>query len=729
MKRRQFLSRVARYSAAFAVGKTLLGNPLPPFSTRSEATDQSTAAEGGGMTSPELKKAREWIAGSLFNLAIDYWGTDWVQELDYGTGYTRQSYLPVLKELQLGFLQIYAKGESGRTSFKSATHSEHANLAPDILPFFRELARETGTKLILYWSGLEDSVAGEQHLDWRCVDENQMPIRTFTAFTKLGPYTICPQSPFFDEWVSVQLREVLSLSDASGMWVDGTGIGPCYCSRCVGRFRRESGFTGTIPQGLAWERYWAKVQYEFRKRWVEFVRTLKPDFLTSFGNITVRKEFLEDRDWCSGDRYSPNNHRLHISIPMRRYATVGLPYEAWICDTQMCHNLHDLRPRTKSLDRMLQEGATILANGGQWTYWTFPSPSGALVPSRMRQAAKAARFARERREVCLGAESVGWTAVVDMLPKNRWFDDNLLGTGKALIQLHRSPVFIDETSLTDDMSYELIVLPEQLVVPAEAVQALESFVRRGGRLLTTGASINSPELQNLLGVRLAKSGVADEAHMKLKGEGYAGVYAPWDHLELAEAEQFYPAYYSSERETLKSLPVNWSVAGLVDEENPQKAPFPGATVRKLGKGVAIHIPTDVFSVYWKYGYLDILSWLREIVNYLQPAPFFRTDAQSYVEVVLRRKQDSLLVHFINGSAGRDLSYVHTEDLFVDEIPALGPITCWIRCARRPENVTWEPEGKRTETSWQDGVLKVTLPRLEIHTCLKVPGWTQVSLKL
>jgi hypothetical protein len=672
--------------------------------------------------SPQLVRARGWFAGSLFNLAVDYWGTDWVQSLDYGSGYTRENILPVLKNLQLGFIMIYGKGESGRTSFRSATHSEHEHLAKDILPFFRELTREAGTKLFLYWSGLEDSVAGESHPDWRCVDADQKPIRTFTYWTELGPYTICPQSPFFDEWVSVQLREALSLSDAAGMWVDGTWIGPCYCSRCVGRYRRETGFTGKVPQGLDWERYWAKVQYEFRGRWIDFVRSLKPDFLCSFGNITVRKEFLEDRDWCSGDWYSPNNHRLQQSIAMRRYVTVGIPYEAWICDTQMCHHLQDLRPRTKSLQRMLQEGATILANGGQWTYWTFPMPSGALVPSRMRQAAKAAEFARERRDICLGAQSVGWTAIVDMEPKNRWFGDNLWGAGKALIHLHRSPDFMDETRLAGGMPYDLVVVPEQPVIPAKAVSELESFVRGGGKLLSTGASITSPELQKLLGVRLVKQGMVNEAHVILKNRGSTGVYAPWDQVELIEAEELYPAYLSSEPEKLKALPTNWSVAGLLNEENPQKAGFPGATVRKLGKGMAVHVPTDLFSVYWKYGYLDILAWMRELLDYLQPSPLFRTDAYSYVEVVLREKRDSLLVHFINGNPGHDLSFVQTEDLFVDEIPRLGPITFWIRCARRPEDITWEPGGSRVEATWQEGILQVVLPRLEIHTCLKVKGW-------
>jgi hypothetical protein len=457
------------------------------------------------------------------------------------------------------------------------------------------------------------------------------------------------------------------------------------------------------------------------------VRSLKPDILTSFGNITVRPEFLEDRDWCSGDRYSPNHHRLEESLAMRRYSTLGIPYEAWICDTQMLHFLPDMRPRTKSMDRMLQEGATILANGGQWTYWTFPMPNGALVPSRMQQARKAAEFTRQRVDQCHGTQSIRWTALLELSQANRWFDDYLWGAGKALIHLHRSPDLIDESGLTDDAPYDLAVVGEQPVITPEAVARLEAFVRRGGKLITTGASGHSPELAKLLGIRVAQRNVADEAHAILHSGNSVGVYAPWDKLELVEAEELYPAYLSSEHAALKAQPVNWCQAGLLDEVNPERAGFPAATVRRLGKGVAVHIPTDLFAVYWKYGYLDILAWLKEITQTLQPSPLFRTDAYTYVEVVLRQKGGALLVHFINGNPGHDMSYVRTEDLFVDEIPPLGPITSWIRCAERPQEVTWEPGGKAADASWEAGVLKVVLPRLEIHTCLKVSGWSSAGL--
>jgi len=257
---------------------------------------------------------------------------------------------------------------------------------------------------------------------------------------------------------------------------------------------------------------------------------------------------------------------------------------------------------------------------------------------------------------------------------------------------------------------------------SQAVAALESFLNRGGTVVTTGASGHSPEMAKLLGIRIAQQNAADEAHVILKSGGSAGVYAPWDRVEMVEAKELYPAYLSSENENLKPLPVNWSTSGLLDERHPEPAGFPAATIRRFGKGAAVHIPTDLFTVYWKFGYLDILSWFREMFGNLQPDPLFRTDAQTYVEVVLRRKADALLVHFVNGNPGRDLSYARTEDLWVDEIAPLGPITNWIRSPQRPRAVTFEPDGVPAQSSWEDGVLKVVLPRLEIHTCLKIAGW-------
>mgnify|MGYP001574397283 CR=1 FL=1 len=64
---------------------------------------------------PDAPSPRSWFADSLFNLLVDYYPE--VPSRPYGSGATPENVLPVLKDLQLGFLIIYAKGHSGRTTF------------------------------------------------------------------------------------------------------------------------------------------------------------------------------------------------------------------------------------------------------------------------------------------------------------------------------------------------------------------------------------------------------------------------------------------------------------------------------------------------------------------------------------------------------------------------------------------------------------------------------------
>ena len=79
----------------------------------------------------------------------------------------------------------------------------------------------------------------------------------------------------------------------------------------------------------------------------------------------------------------------------------------------------------------------------------------------------------------------------------------------------------------------------------------------------------------------------------------------------------------------------------------------------------------------------------------------------------------MLVHFVNGNPGRDLSRLNGNDLWVDEIPSVGPYTCRLRCSRKPASVQWMPGPRAARTQWNAGVLTVAVPRFRIHQCLVV----------
>ena len=73
-------------------------------------------------------------------------------------------------------------------------------LAKDMPAFFRDVTRETGTKLILYYSGLLDGTAALRHPEWRMRDKNG---EIYNPYGEVGEvflmYPICPQSPYFEE--------------------------------------------------------------------------------------------------------------------------------------------------------------------------------------------------------------------------------------------------------------------------------------------------------------------------------------------------------------------------------------------------------------------------------------------------------------------------------------------------------------------------------------------------
>jgi len=743
------------------------------------------------MNTPHTGAKPNWLNDSIMNLLVDYYTE--VQFRPYGSAATRENVLPVLRELALGYLCIYAKGHSGCTSWPSSLNTRHTMLAQDVPRFFREVTRETGTRLVLYYSGLLDGIAGIRHPDWRMQHPDGSPKEFFSDFKIFISYGNCPLSGYFDEWVAVQLRELIENYEPDGIWVDGDWPGPCYCPRCRERFRSESRWTGpwdeirTRPAfDAAYQKTWNRIEHEWRMRFRNFIKSLKPDCLYSAGNVSPRREFLQPFDWRSGDFFSPGFFNLHdVARMMRWYGTLGVPYDAYVCDTSFTHARKHVRSRSKTLDRMLQEAATVAASGGAVGYWTYPTADGALVPSRMKKAAAVRRFLADREDVFLHTESLRWTAILASDPATPTFGGpGVEGAHKALAALHRSPDVIDETGVTADVPWDLLVLPEQAFVDAGTVQALARFVERGGKLLTSGQSINSPELRDLMGVRLVRSAAISDGHVLLKTHDEpAGIDSAWDRLELIgragdsnsledsgvgspplhsgphvplgpplktmhggcrggrrplrshassssqspalpgtsrPAVELYPLYLSWDQfnPECRNLPNNWPMHGQLDEQHPQPAGFPAAIARRLGNGIAVHVCTGVFARYRTLGDPQMLRWLREIIDFMQPEPLFRTDAPSWVDVSLRRKEGRLLIHLVNQNPGRDISRLSTDDTWVDEIPAIGPITSWIRLPRRPASVAWQPGGSPADAEWNDGVLRIVLPRLEIHACME-----------
>jgi hypothetical protein len=190
---------------------------------------------------------------------------------------------------------------------------------------------------------------------------------------------------------------------------------------------------------------------------------------------------------------------------------------------------------------------------------------------------------------------------------------------------------------------------------------------------------------------------------------------------LKQLKLGYPLYLSWDQfnPRVRELSNNWPMHGQLNEENPEPAGMPAAIARKIGRGLAVHVCTPIFTRYAAYGDPQILRWLRQLVELADPEPLLTTDAPSWVDVSLRRKGEQWLVHLVNQNPGRDVAKLNSDDTWVDEIPTIGPITCRLRLAARPAEVRTVPGGESLRWAWKQGVLEMNLPHLRVHACLVI----------
>lgn len=675
---------------------------------------------------------------SGFNLLIDYYPDE--ECIAYGTGLDETRMAAHLQALAPAALIVYAKGHGGWTTYPSRLDTAHPRLARDTLAFYRDLTRKLDIKLIIYVSGLINGLAAARHPDWTC--ESEQGRKTYDGLTNFegrpkSIVCICPTSPYFEKFMAPLLEEIVGRYDPDGVWFDGDWGGNfCYCRRCRALFEQWLGRSPvTLPPmtdedselGRAWQDWSLRTHHEWRRKCAEKIRALKPGCLYSSGNLSLSAALPDPMDYHSGDWFSPNNHRLTLSMALRYYNAFGKPAEAMTCDTQYCKNTPALfRSAGKSLDRMMQEGATVLANGGQWVYWTYPQADGALIPSRLRVAQQAkAKIYTPCRDIWDDTASAAEWAVVVVKPRASltWRAIPSAAPFRALIQCHRSPDFLEMRQLRErSAAYPLILAADEAHFAEADTAWLYERIVAGAVLVACGRTVLSPGMEELLGVKVKTSETDPEGFVFTSAGAPAGIPAPWMRVEPTAAEVRYPLYrpWGWDDDAVRRLAVNYPLIGRVDEDHPEPAGYPAVTWRTIGQGRAVYVAANPFVPYYLYGYPELLQWLRELIAWADPEPLVKSDAPSWVELVFRKRADALLIHAVNGNPGRDLSAVGVSDLFVDEIPEVGPYHLEVRNTGDFKQAFWHPAGKRTPVPPpQAGRSALSLPRFHIHVCCEL----------
>ena len=143
-----------------------------------------------------------------------------------------QYYAKMLDAVKPDFVQCDTKGHEGLSSYPTAVGTQ-ANIKIDILAMMREETAKRDIALYGHHSGIYDRKAVADHPDWAVVDaDGSVSCDYISVF-----------SPFADELLLPQLRELAGIYKLDGAWIDGEcwATQVDYSKHAVNAYKKEFG--------------------------------------------------------------------------------------------------------------------------------------------------------------------------------------------------------------------------------------------------------------------------------------------------------------------------------------------------------------------------------------------------------------------------------------------------------------------------------------------------------
>lgn len=645
---------------------------------------------------------RNWHDDVFFGMHYDLHAN--ANDTELGAELTPEHLRETLEKVKPDWIQCDCKGHAGWTSWPTEVGSPSPGIVKDALRIHRDVTKEMGIKLGMHYSGVWDTRAIELHPEWARIDADGSANANMT----------CRLSGYLDELMSPQMLELVEKYDVDGFWVDGENwaSGPCWCPRCKEEFTRRTGLSG-IPQ-KAGDANWFG--------WLSFHRDLFTEHVTKYADAVhaLRPECLICSNWMYTLR-QPEPMTAHIDYISGDFTP------AWGADRAAAEGrVMDGREITwdlmawgfvktegnmpwvmKPAVHLNQELSEIIALGGAVMIYNQPQRSGWLTGWHQDTFAEVAEFCRKRQEACFGTKTFPQAAVLHLASHYYTCNDPLFNLGTAHQPLEGALHALLECNISTDIvlehdvavkivGYKLVVVPEQTHLTQELLGTLREYAEGGGWVLMTGEQL-AGEHGELLGVEAGES-LPEDTPWYLPVEDQAiPVMGPWQPVRVLDGTTVY--------------------AEAMKQQEPSKDVVPGRnliTIRRLGEGGIIAAHGPLFRNYFLGHYPMLRKLIANLIRETGIAWDVTVEGPAWLELVLRRRDEQVVINLINRGSGETLS---GSRVTVEDLPPVEKVIVRMKLDKPPTSVEAVPD----DVKWiyERGELRIDVPQVAVHTAVLV----------
>ncbi len=549
---------------------------------------------------------------------------------------------------------------------------------------------------------------------------------------------LCLNSPAVDEIVIPKYyTELVRELKPAQVWIDESmiTINLCYCPNCKRLFKEQYGFEPPVKltddnfkQWRQWVQFHIDGFEEWMKKVVDAAHSVDPNILVTFNAAYSLAQPEAPPEFIKNLSHDVHSYPLETGMYSRYFGSIDIPFDimpglgddAWA----------GIEP--KPLEKVLAAIALIIPHGGIWNIGEFPTSFTNLIDAKqytdvgyrpadeyLKLAEEGTKFTRDRQAYCQHSKSVRNVALLQSAsthyahvifnmaaqqsdttfgitsdgtrvenlkgvnsrifwPNNNPVATVIIGAYEALLENHIHFDMIHEQHLQKHLDdYKLLILSEQAYLEDATKEKIRSYVRKGGRVIATGASLLAG-FADVFGVELLSK--TPESDVKIDYDG-----------AQVNARKFWKVKTKGAKILCGS-----------DLNNT-----PGITIHDFGKGRAMYIAGDIFKDYFdrsghsytaKGDNAAIRRFANTLFEKMLTGPKINIEAPPCFEFVHRTKEGNTYFHFIN----RKLDWKQKQEDAVDSILVQMPLV------NEPKSLLLQPGGQPIDYIHADGELVFSL---------------------
>jgi len=509
--------------------------------------------------------------------------------------------------------------------------------------------------------------------------------------------TCCPNNPGYRKFVVDQLNEICSTYQFDGFYVDMC-FWPmvCYCSACRELYAKEVG--GEIPTKIDWEDpVWVRFLKK-RQEWiVDFAHLVtstihkhQPDIPIGyqaspfFADWTYggSVELSQEMDWLWADIYR-DKYGFSLYAKLFEHLSEKKPFEylsgtASPDITEHVITLSEDEIRTRSFAAFINNGAKVFIDAvdpvGTFHLERYKTIGRVFSELEQYESKMEGNFLRDvgifysyeasfdfaENGLPVPATPRGFNMQSTVTRQSM----HMMGAvywAKALTYAHIPYGVVTRKNLQDLYNYQIIVLPNVMMMNREEVDALKSYVEKGGSLwaskntsllATEGKKIKNFMLSDLFGVSYA--GETDEVLTYVApSQKYEDLFASFSAdfpITLNDSQVLVKADKNAEVLATVTLPYTdpkgTRYASILTDPPGIPSEYPSIVLNHFGKGMVLYTAGVIEG--WNHD--SQREVIRRLLERVATRPFYvETDAPKSVEITLLRneRKNSYVLHMLN----------------------------------------------------------------------------------